>query len=470
MPKMRFFGLPLASLFLSVVAAQDDFDFSDCSKDADVEKCTQKIDTVVEVAPSTSYFTKIACKDCPYAETWNEDSDDGKPESRITHGDQELVSAALCQQSGGAFLRCKDAELTILCPQFFNITLADDTRSILVNGKKIFPTLNTIPNPPHISVQSLHPDFSYTNLTYATQCENPTCEVSKESRKISSGCTEWCQTLPLGRALVDYSYAAHIQKEEADAKIKYWEIVFDPVGGRNMPIAGASGVSVPWKFDDPDRKSVLIVVAGQPIKPGNRKPRPHNEDTGGLFEDGNLVSEEYEFSITSVSQVARRFEFETPALGFFGKIRRFFGGDVWKTEGELVYLSEEWGVWGKKGTLRNWVGEVFHSSFLGLFFIVIGSIVGGFLLLRIVHSLWLFAKQQSGLARWKGIDAVYSQLNQPEDEEGGEFRNDWTGDYRDSYEEGPSRASMGWHEERMKPLPTKPLPEKPLPQEPLIDT
>lgn len=92
LPKMRFHGLPFVSLLFSVAVAQEDFDFSSCRKeDADVEKCSQKIDTVVEIAPGTSYLTKIACKDCPYAETWNEDSDDGKPESRMTHGDQELV-------------------------------------------------------------------------------------------------------------------------------------------------------------------------------------------------------------------------------------------------------------------------------------------------------------------------------------------------------------------------------------------
>ncbi|KAF2625494.1 hypothetical protein BU25DRAFT_412535 [Macroventuria anomochaeta] len=442
---MRVLGLPLASLLLSSAFAQDDVDFPECSKeDADVEKCAQKIDNVVEVTPGISYFTKIACKDCPYAETWNEDSDDGKPESRITHGDQEM---------------------------FFNVTLANDTRSILLNGKKIFPALNTIPNPPHISVSLLHPDFSYKNLTAATSCSDPTCS----SPNIGTDCTEWCQTLPLGRMLVDYSYSAHLQKEEPDANIRFWEIIFDPVGGRSMPVAGLSSVSTPWTFDDPDRKSLHIVVAGQPVKRGHAV-KPHNSQDGGLF--GSVGGDEvYNLEITKVEQVMRRFNFASPKLSAWGKIRRFFGGDVWEEEGELVYLSEEWGIWGKKGTLRNLVGDVFHSNFVGLFFIIIGSIVGGFIALRIVQGLYLFAKQQSGLARWKGIDAVYSQLNQergPDDEEEGgfrgEWRGDWRGDYRDSYDEGGSRASMGWNEERMKPLPTKPLPEKPLPQEPLIDT
>lgn len=90
---MRVLGLSFVSLLASSAVAQSDFDFAACGKeDADVEKCAQKIDSVVEVTPGISYFSKIACKDCPYMETWNEDSDDGKPESRITHGDQELVS------------------------------------------------------------------------------------------------------------------------------------------------------------------------------------------------------------------------------------------------------------------------------------------------------------------------------------------------------------------------------------------
>lgn len=90
---MRVPGLSFVPLLVSSAFAQGDFDFSGCSReDADVKKCVQKIDSVVEVTPGISYFSKIACKDCPYAETWNEDSDDGKPESKMTHGDQELVS------------------------------------------------------------------------------------------------------------------------------------------------------------------------------------------------------------------------------------------------------------------------------------------------------------------------------------------------------------------------------------------
>jgi hypothetical protein len=348
--------------------------------------------------------------------------------------------------------------------------------------------LQTIPNPPHIAVPLLHPDFSYQNLTAATTCSDPTCSAPK----ISSDCISWCQSLPLARMAADYSYSSHMQREEADAHIRIWDVIFDPVGGRSVPATRhTSGVSAPWKLDDTDRKALHIVIAGQPVKRGNRH-RPHNEDDGGLF--GPVQADEiYSLTITSVSQVVRRFAFPSPSLSFFGRIRRFFGGDVWASEGELVYLGEEWGVWGKKGTLRNWVGNVFHSNFLGLFFIVIGSVVGGFIALRVVQSAWLFFKQQRNLASWKGIDAVYSQLNQGNGDGDGErwdersdtvagssrgsfggsrgtFSGNWQGDYRDSYEDGPSRPSMTWDEQRMKPLPTKPLPEKPLPQEPLIDT
>lgn len=87
---MRFLGLPLVSLLASSVVAHDDLDFLDCSNDdADIEKCAQKIDSVVAVSPGISYFAKIACKDCPYAETSNEDNHSA---GTISHGDQELVS------------------------------------------------------------------------------------------------------------------------------------------------------------------------------------------------------------------------------------------------------------------------------------------------------------------------------------------------------------------------------------------
>jgi hypothetical protein len=339
--------------------------------------------------------------------------------------------------------------------------LANDSRTILLNDKPIFPNLDTIPSPPQIAVQLLHPTFSYKNLSAATQCSDPYCL----SEKISPECTEWCQALPLGRLKLDYEYAAHIQKEEPDANIRYWDIVFDPVGGRSYPVAGRSGASSPWEFDDPERKSLLVVVAGQPVKRGHKKAQKGSQD-GGLF--GSVGGDDvYELEIVKVEQVMRRFNFSTPRLTLWGKIKRFFGADVWRAEGELVYLSEEWGRWGKKGTLRNLVGKIFHSNFVGFFFIVIGCVVGGFLALRIIHSLYGLIKQQSGLARWEGIDAVYSQLNQERapDEEDGLL-------YQDDFDEGGSRRSLGYNDERssMKPLPTKPLPEKPLPQEPLIDT
>jgi hypothetical protein len=468
---MRVLGLSFASLLLSAAAAQDDFEFSSCSTEhADAEKCAEKIDTVVEVATGEQYFSKVACKDCPYVETFNLDADDGQPESRMTHGDQELVSMLW-----SAVVNEAAADIQ----QFFNVTLANDTRSVLLNGKKIFPVLQTIPNPPHIAVPLLHPDFSYANLSAATTCSDPSCSAPK----ITSDCISWCRSLPLARMAADYSYSSHMQREEADAHIRIWDVIFDPVGGRSVPARPhTSGVSAPWKLDDTDRKALHIVIAGQPVKRGNRH-HPHNEDDGGLF--GPVQPDEiYSLEITKVEQVVRRFDFPSSSLSFFSRIKRFFGGDVWKAEGELVYLGEEWGVWGKKGTLRSWVGDVFHSNFLGLFFIMIGSVVGGFITLRIVHSAWLFFKQQRSLASWKGIDAVYSQLNQGNrDEERwdersdtvasssrGSFGGNWQGDYRDSYEEGPSRPSMTWDEQRMKPLPTKPLPEKPLPQEPLIDT
>lgn len=115
---MRVLGLSFVSYLLSTAFAQDEFDFSGCGKDGADAKCAQKIDNVVQVTPGISFFSKIACKDCPYAETWNEDSDDGKPETRVTHGDQELVSLHP-RQPGGVLQRAPTdfcSSLTLLSP------------------------------------------------------------------------------------------------------------------------------------------------------------------------------------------------------------------------------------------------------------------------------------------------------------------------------------------------------------------
>jgi predicted nucleic-acid-binding Zn-ribbon protein len=112
---MRVLGLPLVSLFLSCAVARD-FDFEGCNNTSDEEKqksCAQPIDSVIAVTPGVSYFTKIACKDCPYAETYRENPNVDTSGSRIAHGDQELVSNFPGNQHGGAFLCCGDTLLTI---------------------------------------------------------------------------------------------------------------------------------------------------------------------------------------------------------------------------------------------------------------------------------------------------------------------------------------------------------------------
>lgn len=85
---MGFSALWLVSLVCSAAVAQDGFESWRCGSDsADVAKCAQKTDAVVEVAGGTTFLTTIACNDCPYAEKWDDDQPD-----RMTHGDQELVS------------------------------------------------------------------------------------------------------------------------------------------------------------------------------------------------------------------------------------------------------------------------------------------------------------------------------------------------------------------------------------------
>ncbi|KAF2180133.1 hypothetical protein K469DRAFT_693584 [Zopfia rhizophila CBS 207.26] len=140
---------------------------------------------------------------------------------------------------------------------------------------------------------------------------------------------------------------------------------------------------------------------------------------------GNLEESEalYEYKIASVEMMERRHVFQGPeSLGFWGRIRRFFGMDI-----------------------RSW----------------------GFFAIWGACKLFLLVKEQPELARWDGMDDVWAMLRRDTVEEEEEDRL-LDGGYRDESDEGRPPAYSD-EVQTNKPLPSKPLPEKPLPAVPLID-
>ncbi|CAO2658494.1 Nn.00g062170.m01.CDS01 [Neocucurbitaria sp. VM-36] len=351
------------------------------------------------------------------------------------------------------------------CTQFMNITLSHDNRTVLLDSHPLYP-IRTIPSPPEFYAMQFPSTFSNKNLSAGLVCSNPWCG-SPDPDLICEG---WCFGLSLSNIKFDYLYTvkpAEYNGEGKHADAQYWEVAMDVIGGH-------SGYQddPDWVFDDASQKMLWVLVAGKEVKKGSRKGEGHNKAAGDLF--GPLGDKEriYEYQIVDVRLEARAYTFppEKP-LTFWGKIRRFFGNDVWEVEGSrFVYRAKDWDYYGKKGTLRKIFGDFVHWDFWYLFWIISGATIAGLVVLFGIYKLFIWLQQQRDLATWDGMDDVWDNLRQERINEEEDALLD--GRYRDDPDEGGSSGPPRYTDEpqTMKPLPSKPLPEKPLPDVPLIDT
>ena len=269
--------------------------------------------------------------------------------------------------------------------------------------------------------------------------------------------------MPLGTTLLDYLYTAHSTNYNGDRAVagaRYWEIVFDPLGGTS----GFASFSQ-WEFDDPDQKSLRIVVAGTPARTSRSKGKQTPSDLFGPADGEDKV---YQYQIIGIETIKQRHSLPSRRLSVWARFRRFFGMDIWIEEGYLIYLREEWGNHGKSGTLRNMFGEFIHWQTWSTIGIWSGIILGSLFGLWLVYKLITLIMLQRELARWDGMDAVWTRIRdeRPEDEEDGLLDDGYYDEPDEGSSAGPSRYT---DEPRLKPLPSKPLPEKPLPEVPLID-
>jgi hypothetical protein len=346
--------------------------------------------------------------------------------------------------------------------QLFNITLSHDKRSILLNHEPFFPRLPTIPTPPTIHVPELRPNFSYRNLSFALACHDPYCRPESAHNPYSEECAAWCSELQLGIIPVDYMYITKGTKyngSRGDAGIRYWEFNVDAIG------RGARYLKDPkMAFDNTLQKMLRVVVEGTELKKGRLAA---GQDT--LFSPFDQQEKSYEYRIVGVELVERAFKFSVhKPLTLFQSISRFFGKDVWEAPGRLVYMRNEWGLYGKEGTLRNIFGDFVHWHSWYLVGIIVGSLLGGLLVFYGMYRFFLWIQEQRELMKWDGMDDVWDKLRREREEEENALLD---GRYRDEPDEGDSPRPPRYTDDldTMKPLPKKPLPEKPLPAVPLID-
>lgn len=396
----------------------------------DIEACSQPVEDVVAIVPGSSYAAKIECKDCPYAQ--------------ITKG----------HPRNGHTIEKNDLAL------FLNLTLSHDNRTVLLNKEPFYP-LPTIPHPPAFYVTQFPSTFSNSNLSSGIDCANPFCQRTVDD------CEDWCWNLPLSAVRLDYLYTTkptEYNGDDKDPDARYWEITLDLIGGKGPYVRDPY-----WKFDDADQKMLWMLVAGKEPKTNSHKSGKDTKPASDLFAPFGEEEKTYEYRIVDMRLEARTYQFPAPRpLSIWRTIGRFFGNDIWDDD-RFLYLGNEWGPYGKLGTLRNSFGEFVHWESWYLFWIILGSIIGGAIILSGLYHLYFWILQQRELAKWDGMDDVWDRLRRESIAEEEDALLD--GAYRDEPDEGSSSRPPRYTDDprTMKPLPSKPLPEKPLPEVPLID-
>ncbi|KAF1940974.1 hypothetical protein EJ02DRAFT_455632 [Clathrospora elynae] len=446
---MRSLRIPLALSLASIVCASEISEALDCRNTSErkgsLAACAQPIHDVVAVVPGSSYVAKIECKDCPYF----------APADEPGYGHN-------IQRSDQIF--------------FLNITLSHDNRTVLLNDEPLFP-LPTIPTPPTFGVTQFSTNFSNADLTSGLTCSDPYCRGPAQRK---NDCVDWCMRLPLSLSPVsplDYLYISKPSayegddNDDIDDEAEYWEVAVDIIGKSN----GYVDFLVPyWKFDGAGQQMLWLLVKGTPAKTQKHKGGRDTVPASDLFSPFGGNDKIYKYRIIDMRLEARAYTFPArKPLTLWRQIGYFFGTDVWEVEGRrFLYLSSEWGDYGKKGTLRHFFGEFVNWDFWYLFWIISGSTIAGLIVLFAIYKLFFWIVQQRELMKWDGMDGVWENMRRERvAEEEGALLDGGGGRYRDDPGEGGSSGPPPYTDEplTMKPLPSKPLPEKPLPVVPLID-
>ncbi|KAF1995082.1 hypothetical protein P154DRAFT_624266 [Amniculicola lignicola CBS 123094] len=329
---------------------------------------------------------------------------------------------------------------------FFNLTIAHDRKALFLNSKRIFPRLPANP-PPEIYVPQIPLNFSRHDLDVTLACVEAGCGWQ-------SGCS--CIKTDLGAVRADFDYSARQTSKDGD-RVK-WQITFDTIGGHG----GVERIGN-WVFGDKEQKMLSIVVEAKELA---SEDYPDGAQAGSPFGEYVEAAEtEYEIQHMSLEVVQRSYTFprERP-LSIWNKMWHYFGFDPVPAKGHIIYLHKDWDDYGKKGSLKNTLGKIWNDWPWDLIFIIVGSVVGGLVVLYLLWRLFSFVKQEWHLTRWDHMDEVWERMRQDEgEEEAGLLHPGWE-PYRD--EDTTPQLGEG---SSQKPLPSKPLPEKPLPDIPLID-
>jgi hypothetical protein len=91
-----------------------------------------------------------------------------------------------------------------------------------------------------------------------------------------------------------------------------------------------------------------------------------------------------------------------PQKTFWENVRHFFGVREEVEEGHVIFRQTEWDMYGRTGTLKNCLKEIWYGWPWGLIFIIVGSVVGGLALLYAIYRFYTFVdgEARSGHSKW----------------------------------------------------------------------
>lgn len=257
---------------------------------------------------------------------------------------------------------------------------------------------------------------------------------------------------------LDFDYSATQVERTADRYT--WEITFDAIGARS-----GFPEDPTLSYNSTAQQMLKITMEGVPVE--SDAYRDEYQTASTLFDVPEAEPEQqFDLTIRDVTLVVRSYTLPaSSSRNVWEKFVFWLAGDAPRKDGHIVFLQDEWGSYGKQGTLKNQLGKIWNDWPWKLVLVVVGSAAACLLVLYGGSKLVKLGIQQQSLARWQGMDDVWTQLRREGTEEDEEGLLD--GDER-RYRDEPSPRLTGEHV-RSKPLPSKPLPEKPLPDVPLID-
>jgi hypothetical protein len=312
-------------------------------------------------------------------------------------------------------------------------------------------------------VLQVTPNITRAKVDSSVASRESRCTESDIPSKFSS---YWCIEPVLWSVSLDYDLGTVQVGSFKGDKEKMWEVTFDAIGGHD----GLMKDPVE-PYNRTDQKMVKVVVTGMELEDQGPVRDPQTGSTLFGSPTGGTRTR-YKLEITEILLVERSYTFpESRSPTFWSKFKHFFGYDPAPPANHYIYHRDDWGGYGKKGTLKDIFGSFVHADWWPIVFIVLGSVIGGLSALYGLYRLFFWVREQRRLMQWGGIDELWQQMRRDGGDEDAALLNDRYRDF-DGYHDDPDELPPPRYSAELpvnKPLPSKPLPDKPLPAVPLID-